>query len=85
MCETRKGQGDQACPPQPGLEPSDFHLFGPLKKHVAGRHFRTDAEVQEPVIKWLRDLDPDFFYVGFDRLAYRWHKYFNNHDDYVEK
>ncbi|GBM03122.1 Mariner Mos1 transposase [Araneus ventricosus] len=69
----------------PDLAPSDFHFFGPLKKYLAGRHFRTDAEVQEAVVKWLHDLDPDFFYADFDRLVYRWHKCFNNHGEYVEK
>ncbi|GBM50047.1 hypothetical protein AVEN_90784-1 [Araneus ventricosus] len=29
--------------------PSDFHLFGPLKKHLTSRHFRIDTEVQEAV------------------------------------
>ncbi|GBL91430.1 hypothetical protein AVEN_136929-1 [Araneus ventricosus] len=51
------------------LSPRDFHLFGPLKKHLAGRHFRTDAKVQETVVKWLRDLNLYFFYTGFDRLV----------------
>ncbi|GBO20305.1 Mariner Mos1 transposase [Araneus ventricosus] len=69
----------------PDLAPSYFHLFGPLKKHLAGRHFRNDDEVQKAVVKWLRDLDPDFLYAGFDRLVYRWHKCFNNHGDYVAK
>ncbi|GBN41878.1 hypothetical protein AVEN_224614-1 [Araneus ventricosus] len=32
------------------LAPSDFHLFGLLEKHLAGLHFRTDAEVQEAVV-----------------------------------
>ncbi|GBM13084.1 hypothetical protein AVEN_101926-1 [Araneus ventricosus] len=48
-----------------------FHLFGTLKKHLASRHLRTNAEVQEVVVKWLRDLYPDFFYGGFDRLVYQ--------------
>ncbi|GBM53967.1 hypothetical protein AVEN_274009-1 [Araneus ventricosus] len=72
-------------PYSPDLAPNDFYLFGPLKKHLASRHFRTDAEVQAAGVKLLRDLDPDFFYAGFDRLVYRWHKCFNNHGDYVEK
>ncbi|GBN14393.1 hypothetical protein AVEN_61477-1 [Araneus ventricosus] len=67
------------------LLPSDFHLFGLFKKRLAGRHFRTDAEVQEAVVKWLRDLDPDFFYAAFDKLVHRWPKRFNDHGDYVEK
>ncbi|GBN27970.1 Mariner Mos1 transposase [Araneus ventricosus] len=72
-------------PYSPDHVPSDFDLFGQLKKHLEGRHFRTDTEVQEAIVKWLRDLDPDFFYAGFDKLVCRWHKCFNNHDDYVEK
>ncbi|GBM40496.1 hypothetical protein AVEN_28649-1 [Araneus ventricosus] len=61
MCETRKGQPYlQPRPP----DPSDYYLFGPLKKHLAGRHFKTNTEVQEAIIKWYRDLNPDFFYAG---------------------
>ncbi|GBL85651.1 hypothetical protein AVEN_193113-1 [Araneus ventricosus] len=60
-------------------------FFGLLKKHLTGSHFRTDAEVQEAVVKWLRDLDPDCFYAGFDKLVFLWPKCFNNHGDYVEK
>ncbi|GBM82592.1 hypothetical protein AVEN_201871-1 [Araneus ventricosus] len=67
------------------VPPNDFHLFELFKKHLAGRHFRTDGEIQENVVKWLRDLDPDFFYAGFDKLVHRWSKCFNNHADYVEK
>ncbi|GBM26215.1 hypothetical protein AVEN_22775-1 [Araneus ventricosus] len=59
-------------PYSPDLVPSDFHLFGPLKKHLSGCHFRT--KVPEVVVTWLRDLNPDFSYAGFDRLVYRWNK-----------
>ncbi|GBL74254.1 hypothetical protein AVEN_235255-1 [Araneus ventricosus] len=31
----------------PDLAPSDFHLFGPLKKHLAGNHFRTDTKFRK--------------------------------------
>ncbi|GBM79320.1 hypothetical protein AVEN_104862-1 [Araneus ventricosus] len=58
-------------PDSPNHAPRDFHLFGPLKKQLASRRFRIDAEVQEVDVKWLRDLDPNFFYKGFDRLVYR--------------
>ncbi|GBN02981.1 hypothetical protein AVEN_255936-1 [Araneus ventricosus] len=64
----------------PDLAPSDLHLFGSLIKHQVGRNFRTDTEVQETNVKLLHDMGPDFFYAGFDRLAYRWHKCLNNHD-----
>ncbi|GBL93161.1 hypothetical protein AVEN_42624-1 [Araneus ventricosus] len=85
-CATSAKVREAKFPPySPDLAPSVFHLFRRLMKHLAGHHSRTDAELQEEVVKWLRDLDPDFFYAGFDRLVYRWHKRFNNHGDYVEK
>ncbi|GBL96952.1 hypothetical protein AVEN_182530-1 [Araneus ventricosus] len=43
-----------------------------LKKHLKGRHFRVDAEVQQAVLKWFQDLDADFFYVSFDLVGNCW-------------
>jgi histone-lysine N-methyltransferase SETMAR len=31
-------------PYSPDLAPSDFHLFGPLKKHLGGRRFATNGK-----------------------------------------
>ncbi|GFT38143.1 hypothetical protein TNCV_4103621 [Trichonephila clavipes] len=33
----------------PGLTPSDFHLFLTLKRNLAVRHFRSNAEVKQAV------------------------------------
>ena len=44
-------------------------------------HFRIDIEVQEAIVKWFHDLDPQFFYIGSDRLVFRWKKCFENHND----
>jgi histone-lysine N-methyltransferase SETMAR len=62
-------------PYSPDLARSDFHLFGPLK-HLGGRRFATDGEVQQAVMSWLQALDTDFFYAGIDALVYRWDKCF---------
>jgi histone-lysine N-methyltransferase SETMAR len=35
-------------PYSPDLAPSDFHLFGPLKKHLGGKSF-ADEEVETEV------------------------------------
>ena len=35
---------------------SDFNLFGPLKKHLAGKRFATDADVKQAVTSWLSTL-----------------------------
>jgi hypothetical protein len=36
------------------VEPSDFHLFGPLKDHLGGKRFTDDEEVEPEAWKWLR-------------------------------
>jgi histone-lysine N-methyltransferase SETMAR len=72
-------------PYSPDLAPSDFHLFGPLKKHLGGRRLATDGEVQQALMSWLQALDTDLFYAGIDALVYRWDKCFGKYGDYVEK
>jgi hypothetical protein len=52
-------------PYSPDLAPSDFHLFGPMKKHLGGRRFATDGEVQQAVMSWLQALDT--FLLCWDR------------------
>jgi histone-lysine N-methyltransferase SETMAR len=63
------------------LAPSDFHLFGRLEKHLGGRRFPTDGEVQQAVMSWLQAPDTDFFYAG----VYWWDKCFGKYGDCVEK
>jgi hypothetical protein len=60
------------------LAPSDFHLFGLLKKHLGSKCFADDEEVEMEVCKWLRQ-------VSFDTLAKRWDKYINVGAGYVMK
>jgi histone-lysine N-methyltransferase SETMAR len=72
-------------PYSPDLAPSDFHLFGPLKKHLGGRRVATDGEFQQAVMSWLQALDTGFFCDGIDALVYRWDKCFGKYGDYVEK
>jgi hypothetical protein len=56
-----------------------------LKKHLGGRRFATDGEVQQAVMSWLQALDTDFFYAGIDALVYRWDKCSGKYGDCVEK
>jgi histone-lysine N-methyltransferase SETMAR len=69
----------------PDLAPSDFYLFGPLKKHLGGRRFATDGEVQQAVMSWLQALDTDFFCAGIYGLVYRWDTCLGKYGDYGEK
>jgi hypothetical protein len=36
------------------LAPSDFHLFGLLRKLLGDKHFTDDEEVETEVQKWLK-------------------------------
>lgn len=72
-------------PYSPDLAPSDYHLFGPLKRGLTGQHFNNDDEVKAAVRQWLRDQPDSFFQLGIDKLVARWDKCLNKLGDYVEK
>ncbi|GFO48396.1 histone-lysine N-methyltransferase SETMAR [Plakobranchus ocellatus] len=43
------------------LAPSDFHLFGPLKRHLGGMAFETEDDLISKLRNWFDNLDVDFF------------------------
>jgi hypothetical protein len=45
----------------PDLVSSDFHLFLHLKKHLTGKKFDNDVEVQEEVMTSFKGLVADFY------------------------
>ncbi|GFO50000.1 histone-lysine N-methyltransferase SETMAR [Plakobranchus ocellatus] len=45
----------------PDLTPSDFHLFGPLKRHLGGMAFETEDDLISELRNWFDNLDVDFF------------------------
>jgi hypothetical protein len=65
------------------LVPSDFHLFGCLKKHLVGKRFATDGSVKQAV-SWLQALDTSFFYTGLQALVPWWDRHLNVSADYME-
>ncbi|GFN98353.1 neuronal acetylcholine receptor subunit alpha-10 [Plakobranchus ocellatus] len=67
------------------LAPSDFHLFGPLKRHLGGMAFETEDDLISELRNWFDNLDVDFFRVGINLLLWRWQKCIDLHGDYVEK
>ena len=54
-------------PYSPDLAPSDFHLFGPLKKLLVGKRFPSDVNVK--LSPPSQALDSNFFYIGITSLA----------------
>ncbi|GFN95521.1 histone-lysine N-methyltransferase SETMAR [Plakobranchus ocellatus] len=69
----------------PDLAPSDFHLFGPLKRYLGGMAFETEDDLISELRNWFDNLDVDFFRVGINSLLSRWQKCIDIHGDYVEK
>ena len=52
----------------PDLAPSDFHLFLHLKKHLAGKKFDDDDELQE-VMTWSKEQATDFNASGIKKAG----------------
>jgi hypothetical protein len=67
------------------LDPSDLHLFGPLKNHLGGKCFACDEEVETEVLKWLRQQSKDFYAAGFDAVVKGWDMCINVGGGHVEK
>jgi len=65
--------------------PSDFHLFLRLKKHVTGKRFDDDDEVQENVMTWFKEQAADFYDPVIQKLVRRLNKCLDNADDCVEE
>ena len=69
----------------PDLAPSDYHLFGPLKRELSGQGFTTDNELKDAVMQFFSQHDASFYRGGIMALVDRWDKCLNKFGDYVEK
>jgi hypothetical protein len=49
--------------------PTNCHIFGPHKKHLADKWFASDANVKQAVSSFLQTLDMNFFYAGIQALV----------------
>ena len=72
-------------PYSPDLAPSDYHLFGPMKKILGVQNIAPDTEVQSTVRQWLRQQPASFFASGIQKLVDRWDKCLNEFGRYDEK
>ncbi|GBN20519.1 Mariner Mos1 transposase [Araneus ventricosus] len=72
-------------PYSPHLAPSDFNLFGPMKKFLGGKKFDSDNELKRAVRRWLFSQPTKFYETGIFKLIHRWDKCLNMHGSYVEK
>jgi hypothetical protein len=62
-----------------------LYLFLHLNKHLAGKKFDADDEVQEEVTTWFKWQAADFYDSGIKKLVPRLNKCLDNAGDYVEK
>jgi len=67
---------------QEGAEFLDLFLH--LNKHLTGKKFNDNDEVQE-VMTWFKGLAADFYDSGIQKLVPGLNKYLDNASDYVEK
>jgi histone-lysine N-methyltransferase SETMAR len=72
-------------PYSPDLAPSDYHVFGPLKKFLAGQRLISDDDTKTAVRLWFRSQPAEFYNSGIYKLVLRWDKCLNRGGDYVEK
>ena len=69
----------------PGLAPSDFHLFGSLKQELGGQHLVDNNAVIDAVKKWTSTAGKEFYQRSIQALVHRWKKCIENGGDYAEK
>ena len=59
-------------------------MFLHLKKHLVGKKFDDDDEMQEKVMTWFKWLEADFYDSGIQKLVPRLNKCLENAGDYAE-
>ena len=60
-------------------------MFLHLKKHLSGKNFDDDDEVQEEAMTWFKGQAADFYDSGIQKLVPRLNKCLANAGDCVEK
>ena len=80
-----RGKVVGGCLKTPTNNPYDFHFFLHLKKHLAGKMFYDDDEMQEEVMTFFKGQTADFCDSGTQKLVPRLHKCLDNAGNFVEK
>ncbi|UYV70437.1 hypothetical protein LAZ67_7002977 [Cordylochernes scorpioides] len=68
----------------PDLAPSDYFLFGLLKKELKGKRFDSDEDVQKVVQDFFHTLPKSAYKEGIYKLAERWRRCIEGQGDYFE-
>ncbi|GFX92657.1 histone-lysine N-methyltransferase SETMAR [Trichonephila clavipes] len=57
------------------MSPCDFHVFGPLKKHLKGKRFNSDDVLKDTVKDWASSQPQEFWEQGILRLVHQWDRW----------
>ncbi|UYV69001.1 hypothetical protein LAZ67_6001978 [Cordylochernes scorpioides] len=65
----------------PDLAPSDYFLFGLLKKELKGKRFDSDEDVQKVVQDFFHTLPKSAYKEGIYKLPERWRRCIESQDN----
>lgn len=72
-------------PYSPDIAPSDYHLFATLDRHLAGKEFDNEADVDASLTNlFFESQPPEFYRDGIHSLHKRWQEVINNNGDYID-
>ena len=71
-------------PYSPDMSPCDFHVFGPLKKHLKGKCFISDGALKDDVKDWVSSRPKEFWEQGILRLVHQWDRCAHAYGVYFE-
>ncbi|GFU10221.1 histone-lysine N-methyltransferase SETMAR [Trichonephila clavipes] len=54
------------------MSPCDFHVFGPLKKHLKGKRFNSDDVLKDTVKDWVSSQSQEFWEQGILQFVHQW-------------
>ena len=68
----------------PSPDPSDYHFFPQLKKHLKGTNLHSELKVVAATEAWLEAQHFEFFFQGLEKLKDNCNKFVNLIGKYVE-
>lgn len=68
----------------PDLAPSDFWLFGEMKKNLRGHRYDTLQQLGTAIFQWRQHTPPEWFATGLLKLHERWERCIARRGDFVE-
>lgn len=67
------------------VAPSDFRAYPALKKHLGGKKFSSDEEVQEEMVPYLHDAVENWYDTEIQKFVVRIRKVIKRKGDYIKK